>query len=38
MKASPAGSPMSLGFWIGALFLTFVLGLGIGLFFGKIDN
>ncbi len=29
---------MSLGFWIGALWLVFFLGLALGLFFGKVNN
>lgn len=29
---------MSLGFWIGALWLAFFFGLGVGLFFGKVNN
>ncbi len=29
---------MSIGVFIGALFLSFFLGLAVGLFFGKVNN
>lgn len=29
---------MTLGFWIGALWLAFFFGVAVGLFFGKVNN